>query len=476
MYISRIEDLNRRAFLRRAAALGGLGVAAPLAMSLAAAGDAAALTATDYKALVCIFLYGGNDYGDTLIPADNANYDLYSAIRGGGAGRTAGGIARAQSSLAATTLAPLVPRTLTDNIQYALAPELTGLTSLWNAGKLAVQLNVGPLVVPLTLAQYQAGNTSAHPIPLKLFSHNDQQSTWQSDGPEGTTIGWGGRIGDIALSNNGTSTFTCINASGNAVFLAGQTATQYQVATGGAVAIGGLTAPKFGGAAAKTALQSILTASSAQVFENEYAKVVSRSISAGSTLNAALAGVKLNTNFNPSGIRNSLAQQMGIVAQIIAARTALGAKRQVFFVSLGGFDNHDFLVRDHPGLLAKVDEAMSAFYAATVEMGVANTVTAFTASDFGRTLAYNGDGSDHGWGSHHFVLGGAVKGGQFYGIAPHVSVSSPDQVGQGRLLPSTATDQYAATLAAWFGAGASEIAGIVPNIGNFATANMGYFS
>ena len=474
MYISRQNDLSRRAFFKRASAMAGLGVAAPLGLNLAAFGDAAAFDATDYKALVAVFLYGGNDYGDTVIPFDNTNYDLYSAIRGGGAGRTAGGIARAQIDLAATALSPKVAQTLTNNIQYALAPELTGLTSLWNSGNLAVQLNVGPLIMPLTLAQYKAGNSATVQIPAKLFSHNDQQSTWQSDGPEGTTVGWGGRIGDLALSSNSTSTFTCINATGNAVYLAGQSAIQYAISTNGAIPIGGLTTPRFGGAGVKTALSSLITNPSSQTLENEYVRVVNRSIQAQGLVSTGLAGATLKTNFNPSGKSNSLAQQMKIVAELIAARNTLGAKRQVFLVALSGFDLHDFLVRDHPVLLAKVDEAMSAFYAATVEMGVANNVTTFTMSDFGRTLQSNGDGSDHGWGSHHFIMGGAVKGGQFYGTAPNVSLTTPDQVGQGRLLPSTATDQYAATLAKWFGVSSTEMSSIVPNITNFSTANLGF--
>lgn len=475
MHIGRANELTRRAFLRRAGVMSGLGAASGLGLSLAAAGEASAFDASDYKALVCVFLYGGSDYADTLIPYDNINYDLYSTIRQGGPGRTAAGIARAQSALSATKLTSRISQTLTDNIQYALAPEMTGIKGLWDQGRAAVQLNVGPLIVPLTLAQYQAGNSTAHPIPPKLFSHNDQQSTWQSDGPEGTTVGWGGRLGDLALASNGLSTFTSINATGNAVFLAGNTAIQYQVSNSGAVAIGGLTAPRFGGTAAKTALNSLITAGSGQTLENEYAKVVNRSINAQGALNSALASAKLTTNFHPVNAANTLSDQLKIVARMILARSALGAKRQVFFVALSGFDTHDFLMRDHPVLLSKVDEAISAFYAATVEMGIADKVTTFTASDFGRTLASNGDGSDHGWGSHHLIVGGAVQGGRYFGTAPHVSLTTPDQVGQGRLLPSTAVDQMGATLAKWFGAQGSEISGVFPNIGNFATPDLGYF-
>lgn len=465
---------SRRAFLRRAAALGGLGAAAPLVMNLAAFGEAAAFTANDYKALVCVFLYGGNDCANTVIPYDNANYDLYSRIRGGGPNRTAGGIAYAQADLAATALQPVTPQTLTDNLQYALHPNLTNLASLWNSGQAAVMLNVGPLIAPLTAAQYSAGNAPSRPIPPRLFSHNDQQSTWQSGGPEGTSIGWGGRIGDLALSSNGSSLLTCISVAGNAVFLAGQSASVYRIGSSGPVAVTGLTGSSFLTAQARAALQAIVTQPSGQVLENEYNKVLARSIALQGQVASALAPVSLTTNFNPSGVNNSLADQLKVVARLIAARNSLNVKRQVFFVSLGGFDNHDYLMTDQPPLLAKVNEAMGAFYRATVEMGIASQVTAFTASDFGRTLASNGDGSDHGWGSHHFVVGGAVRGGQFYGTAPQVSVTSNDQVGQGRLLPSTATDQYAATLARWFGVADSELPSVLPNIGNFSSRTLGF--
>ena len=468
------ENPSRRAFLKRAAALSAMGTAAPLVMNLAAFGDAAALTATDYKALVCVFLYGGNDYANTVIPYDNANYDLYSRIRGGGPNRTNGGIAYGQSELTATVLRPVTPQTLTDNIQYALHPNLTNMVSLWNTGQAAVMLNVGPLIAPLTVAQYNAGNAPSHPIPPRLFSHNDQQSTWQSDGPEGTSIGWGGRIGDLALSTNGSSLLTCISVSGNAVFLAGQNASVYRIGSTGPVAVTGLTGSSFLTTQAKAALQSLITQSSGQVLESEYNKVLARSISLQSQVSTALAPVSLTTNFNPSGVSNTLSDQLKVVARLIAARNSLNVKRQVFFVSIGGFDNHDYLMTDQPPLLAKVNEAMGAFYRATVEMGIASQVTSFTASDFGRTLASNGDGSDHGWGSHHFVVGGAVRGGQFYGTAPHVSVTSDDEVGQGRLLPSTATDQYAATLARWFGVTDSEMPTVLPNIVNFSNRTLGF--
>jgi uncharacterized protein (DUF1501 family) len=475
MHNSRIQDLSRRAFLRRSSQLAMTGTALPFAMNLAAIGEAAAFTGTDYKALVCIFLYGGNDYANTLIPYDSPNYDLYSLIRGGGAGQTAGGIAVARSSLAGTILTPSNGQVLTDNIQYALSPSMPLMKQRFDENKLALQLNVGPLLAPTTLAQYKSSDRIANPLPPQLFSHNDQQSTWQSSGPEGAATGWGGRMGDLAQSSNSNAVFTAISATGNAVFLAGEQAIAYQVGTSGSVPVYSL---KYGiSNAPKTttdALRTLVTQTSSHIFEGEYAKVANRAIDSEAVLSAGLAPVKLTTSFKPATGSNSLASQLEIVAKIIAARTALGTKRQVFFVSLGGFDNHDGLNAAHPGLLSKLDFAMDAFYRATLELGVSDKVTTFTASDFGRTLSSNGDGSDHGWGGHHFVLGGAVNGRQFYGTAPSVSVTSNDQVGQGRLLPSTSVDQYGSTLATWFGVSPSELPSVFPNIGRFGNSNLGF--
>jgi uncharacterized protein (DUF1501 family) len=462
------ELWTRRLVLQRAMQLSALGVATPLAINLAAIGEAAAFDGSDYKALVCIFMYGGNDYANTVVPFDPANYALYHQIRAGTAGEDGAGIALARAALAATALTPLDGAALTDGLQYALAPQLTGLKSLFDAGRLAIQLNVGPLIQPTTLVQYQSSNRALNPLPPKLFSHNDQQSVWQSDGSEGSTNGWGGRLGDIALSSNPSNAqLTCISASSNAVFVSGRDALQYQVSPNGAIRINALNG------ALRSMVNTIITRSSAHVLENECTAVTRRSIELEGTVNSALGGVTLTTAF-PAG--NPLARQMRVVARLIGANAALGMKRQVFFVSLGGFDNHNDLIADHQRLMTRLDGAMSAFYSATVELGLANKVTTFTASDFGRTLSSNSDGSDHGWGSHHFVMGGAVNGGRFFGTAPHVSIDSDDQVGQGRLLPTTAVDQFGATLAQWFGCTPSELPGILPNIGNFSNNNLGFLS
>ncbi|MFL6662766.1 MAG: DUF1501 domain-containing protein [Rhizobacter sp.] len=454
-------NASRRAFLQRASALSVAGVATPWALNLATLGEAAAATATDYKALVCVFLYGGNDYANTLVPYDSASYALYQAQRPT--------LAYARDALAATALAPATP--LPDARQYALAPELAPLLPLFNAGHLGVMLNVGTLVQPTTKAQYTAKSV---PLPPKLFSHNDQQSVWQSSSPEGATSGWGGRMGDLFVAGNGNATFTCVNVSGNAVFMAGKTAVQYQVSPTGSVAIGGIARPLFGSSACSTALRTLVTQPRTHLFENEYNRVVGRSIDADAALTSALAGVAPLATVFPSG--NALADQLKMVARMIAGASTIGAKRQVFFVSMGGFDNHDGLLNVHPGLLSTVASALAAFWNATAELGVTDKVTTFTASDFGRTLTGNNDGSDHGWGSMHFMLGGAVHGQRCYGTAPAVANNGPDDVGQGRLLPTTSVDQYAATLGRWLGASDSDLLAVLPNLAHYdaSTRNLGF--
>ncbi|MGQ3051600.1 MAG: DUF1501 domain-containing protein [Roseateles sp.] len=457
MKLNKLPQLQRREFLRRASALGVAGTAAPWALSLAGIGEAAAATTPgDYKALVCVFLYGGNDHGNTLVPFDAASHAAYAGIRQA--------LAIPREALASTALSEIV-----GGRQMALAPQLGKLKGLWDAGKLAVQLNVGTLVQPTTLAQYKAKSV---PLPPKLFSHNDQQSVWQASSPEGATSGWGGRLGDLFMGGNDTSTFTCINVSGNAVYMAGKQAVQYQVSTSGAVPINGITRPLYGSQACSAALRSLITAERTHWMEAELTRVVKRSVDAQATLGAALAGVPaFGTVFETT----SLSSQLAMVAKLVAARQSLGAARQVYFVSIGGFDLHDQLATQHPALMAQVNDALASFYAATVELGVADQVTTFTASDFGRTLTSNGDGSDHGWGSHHVVMGGAVKGGRFYGALPSVSVNGPDDVGQGRLLPTTSVDQLAATLATWMGVPASDLPLVLPQIGNYSQKDLGYF-
>ncbi|MDP4302686.1 DUF1501 domain-containing protein [Leptothrix discophora] len=473
MYLIDPVSASRRAFLQRMCRLAVAGAATPLGMNLAAIGEAAAFNATDYKALVCVFLYGGNDHANTVVNYDQANWTAYSNIRQLGAA----GLAIDRPLLAATRLTPAVP--LGGGLEYALNPAMPALTDRFNAGQAAVLLNVGPLVRPTTRAEFFSPDRARYPLPPQLMSHNDQQSVWQAQGAEGSAVGWGGNLGDLAQSSNGNSLFTCISATGNAVFLTGDNAIQYQISRVGAVQISpaasaphGLRSAPYSSQAAAL-VRALLTESRSHVLENEYNRVTRRAIEAEAQMSAALGGVTLNTAF-PSG--NTLADELRIVARTIAARGTLGNRRQVFLVSLGGFDTHDRLMQDQPLLLKKVDDALAAFYQATVELGVSNQVTAFTASDFGRALASNGNGTDHGWGGHHFIMGGAVRGQSFYGTPPPVSIGNSaapeDQwhIGQGRLIPSTSVDQYAATLAKWFGVSSTEMNAILPNLLNFGAA------
>ncbi|MBL8343910.1 MAG: DUF1501 domain-containing protein [Rubrivivax sp.] len=461
----------RRAFLKRAGHLALAGAATPFGLNLAAFGDAAAFNATDYRALVCVFLFGGNDYANTVVTYDTPSWQAYRNIRASGPGPA--GLAIEQAAMAGTVLNPTTA--LAGGRQYALHPSMPGVANLFNSGQAAVLFNTGPLIRPTTKAEFFSADRVRYPLPPQLLSHNDQQSVWQAQGAEGSTVGWGGNLGDLAMASNGNSLFTCISATGNAVFLSGDNAQQYQVSTQGAVQVRAAREGVFGlfTPTSARAFTELVSETRTHVLENEYNRVTRRSIEAEAQLTTALAGVTVNTLF-PSG--NSLADQMKIVARLIGARNTLGNKRQVFIVSLGGFDLHDNLVATQPVLLRRVSEAMTAFHAATVELGVADKVTAFTASDFGRTLTSNGDGTDHGWGGHHLVVGGAVRGKAFYGVAPPVTVGNTaapeDQwhIGQGRLIPTTSVDQYAATLARWFGVADTELAGILPNLRNFGTA------
>src|SRR5450830_13841 len=458
-------NASRRAFLQRASSLSVAGVATPWALNLAALSEASAANATDYKATVCIFLYGGNDYANTVIPYDPTGYNAYFNLRPS--------LGYAQNVLTGTVLTAL--NTPVDRAgfshQYALAPALAPLMPIFNAGKMAVILNVGTLLQPTTKLQY---TNKSVPLPPKLFSHNDQQSVWQSSSAEGAKSGWGGKMGDLFQSSNTNSTFTCINVSGNAVYLSGNTAVQYQISTTGSVPLNGLKTPLFGSTACSSALQALMTQGRTHLMENEYTRINTRAINANTVLSSALASAPALKTVFPT--QNNLGDQLKMVARMISIAATTGAKRQVFFVSMNGFDTHDGLVTIHPKLMSGLAEAMSAFYNATVELGVANNVTSFTASDFGRTLSGNNDGSDHAWGSMHFVMSGAVNGQRFYGTPPIIASNGPDDVGQGRLLPTTSVDQYAATLGNWLGVSDSDLLTLLPNLGNYnvSSRNLGF--
>ncbi len=446
--------LSRREFLKRASALSFAGTATPFALNLASIGSASAQVAGGYRAVVCLFLFGGNDHTNTIIPYDQTEYNEYFNSRPD--------IALMRNDLAGTATAPVASQ---GGRSFAFHPSLTSLKGLYDSGNLAVVANVGPLIEPTTKTQYQ--NRSV-PLPPKLFSHNDQQSVWQANTAvgEGARLGWGGRMGDMLASQNGLPIFTAVSAAGNTVFLSGENVLQYQMSTSGAINIRGISGSLFGSSSASSLYQQLITRNSSHLFEDELGNVISRSIDSNALLSSSLPPAPQFITPVPSG--NRLASQLNIVARMIFARGSLGTSRQVFFVSQGGFDNHDFLLDRHGGLMQTLDEAIGAFYGWLGEMSMENNVTLFTASDFGRTLTSNGDGSDHGWGAHHFVVGGAVQGGDIYGTFPQVAFGTPEDVRQGNLLPSTSVDQYAATFARWLGVTDTNVPDVIPNIVNFS--------
>ena len=456
------NDVSRRAFLQRASALSLAGTATPFVMNLAAIGEAAAATASDYKALVCVFLYGGNDYASTLVSYDNAQYAIYSAQRAN--------LAYSQAALAATLLTPSVA--LPNSAQYALAPNLAKLLPIFNAGKMAVMLNLGTLVQPTTKAQFQANNV---PLPPKLLSHNDQQSYWQASSPEGASSGWGGRIGDLLQSGNGSAALTCVNIAGNAVFLTGKSAVQYSVTTNGPIALNARNSLQGSAGAATLLKQLMSSAGGSHDFEAAIGGIGKRALDLYDQVSTALSQAPAFSTVYPAAAdpQSSLGAQLQMVAKLISVSSQLGIKRQVFFVSTSRFDTHDGLATLHPTLMTNLADALRAFYDTTVELGVSSQVTTFTASDFGRALTANNDGTDHGWGSMHFVLGGAVNGKKYYGINPTLANNGPSDIGQGRLIPTMAVDQYAATLASWFGVAASDLPTVLPNINNYVGSALG---
>src|SRR5882672_746330 len=460
---------SRREFLKTASALSIAGGATPWAINLASIGAAAAQTVpTDYKALVCIFMYGGNDHSNVIVPADNAGYQQYAQSRGA--------LALAQNTLLPLTApanASLTGRQvgMRAEMGQAFAATQVGLKGLYDAGRLAVLANVGTLRVPTTMTQYKARSV---PLPPSLFSHNDQQTNWQAapTAREGTRIGGGGLIGDLFAASNQFQNFTCMSASGGTVLLSGRSTVQMQIGNNGAVQINALNNQTlFGGQSIGTTMRTIMTTDRTQTLEKDYNVINKRAADSAQALNTALAAVTLTTTFPNSG----LGTQLRNVARIIAARATLGLRRQVFHVSIGGFDQHSGLVGGHGPLWATLSQAIGAFYAATVEMGIADKVTTFTASDFGRTLNSNGDGSDHGWGAHHLAVGGAVKGGDVYGAFPTVVLGGPEDVGRGNLLPVQAVVQYAGTLASWFGVPAGSLATVVPGVESFS-ADLGFMN
>ncbi|MBA2646107.1 MAG: DUF1501 domain-containing protein [Pyrinomonadaceae bacterium] len=460
---------TRRQFLRRAGcALGAATLFtriehfAPLSVM--------AQSGADYRALVCIFLAGGNDGNNLIVPLSSSGYSSYSAARG------ASGLA-----IADTSLLPITPSSI--NEPYGLHPSLPELSTLWSQQKLAVVCNVGPLVQPLTRQQYQGGGVAR---PYQLFSHSDQIAQWQTARADAVSpTGWGGRTADLFGPNS--SGFPMITALSGGSFIQGETAQPLSIAPAPTPLNQVLVLNGFSTGAEEAARRNSMNYLRTIDRDFTLVKAVSdktqQALDIGQSLNVDPA---LATPFPNTTLGNQL-RQVAKVIKHVQASPSLGVTRQIFFCQLGGFDTHQNQVGTQASLLTQVSQAMKAFYDATVELGAENKVTTFTHSDFGRTLQPAGTGSgvvgsDHAWGNHHFVMGGAVRGGDFYGVPgldgtvfPTLQLGGPDDTdNRGRWIPTASVEQYAATLATWYGVSASDLPGVFPLIGNFSTPNLGF--
>lgn len=451
--------ISRRNFIVQAGALGAAGLVGNLSQWGIRA--VAAQSLSDYKALVCVFLFGGNDSNNTVIPYDN--YASYSAVR-----TTASNINIPQDQL--LQISP--PHA---GAKFGLHPSLGPLQTLFNAGKLAVIVNAGPLLAPLTKAQYQAGIDR----PLNLFSHSDQQNEWQGL-IDGTAIrtGWGGRVGDkINAVNQGAVAPTIISVSSGSLITQGVTVSPFVLPASGGVLLSG-TGTDAISQARINGVHQLLSAGSSNNIVNDAAAVLSSALTTGDAISPVLATTSpiITAAFN--GLNTGIALQLKQIARMIEARSMFGAKRQFFFASLGGFDTHGDELNVQGGLLAQLAPALKAFYDATVELGVGDRITLFTHSDFSRTFIANSTrGTDHAWGAHHFVLGGAVRGGDFYGTFPDLSVRGADDSGtNGAWLPTISVDQIGATLATWFGVSSADLDYVFPNLSRFSTADLGFLN
>jgi uncharacterized protein (DUF1501 family) len=456
MYIrSRREFLKDT--LRSVTALGAVG-------GLAKFGEMNALAAgsSGYQALVCVFLLGGNDGHNTVIPIATAqqNYSLYQQGRGG--------LAIPQGSLL-----PIVNGSDT----YGLHPSLVEIQSLYNQGRAAVLANVGMLVQPITRALYLTNNSAL--VPSALFSHSDQSSQWQTGIPSGTgSSGWGGRITDLLQPQNSAAIFPPVTATyGCQLFCTGVQTFPASVPppyNGSSAPTGMATLSGLQNSPSTAAgMQQLLTFDNGMQLVQAGNGITTRGNTYANTLTGLLANVTLQTQFPAN---NPLAAQLRTVANVMAVRNQLGLTRQIFFCLLDGFDTHSAQVETQTPLLQQLSQAVLAFYQATQELAIDGSVTTFTASEFGRTLTPSGsDGSDHAWGNHHFIIGTGVKGGQFYGNFPLLAPGGSNDAGtRGVLIPTTAVDQYGAILAQWFGVAPTSLPAVFPNIANFGSNPLGF--
>lgn len=451
-----IRRHDRRAFLKGSvASAASLLLARPRGAVGQVVGGAGPFN--DYRALVCVFLFGGNDSFNMLVPRSAAEYGAYAA-------------SRQNLAVAQADLLPITPQN-PDGAQYGVHPSMTGVRDLFEQGQAAFVANVGPLLEPTTKAQYQAKSVA---LPPQLFSHNDQQDQWHAlRGKALGNTGWAGRMADLLRSNVANQQLAMnVSLSGNTLFQSGNDTVAYSMGAAGPLAFTG-----FGTAGLqleqRRAFERIVGAPYDSIYADAFAEVQQRALQAVDRVTGAVAQAPPLSTVFPS---SPLGTQLATVARLIAVRDRLAMQRQVFFVATGGFDSHDDQVADQPGLLANVSGCLAAFHAATVELGVAGAVTTFTQSDFGRTLTSNGDGTDHAWGGVQIVLGQSVQGRRIYGRYPSLALNGPDDVGGGRLIPAVSADQYAATLARWFGIADAELGRVAPHLGRFVERDLGFLT
>lgn len=419
------------------------------------------------KSLICLFLYGGNDANNILIPQDTASHATYAAERG-------------ILALPRETLLSIA-NPGGDGRTFGLPPSMAALKPLYDSGKMAMVCNVGTLVAPITKAEYKSGGAA---IPPHLFSHSDQQVQWQTSVPDSSKkIGWGGRLADhLRALNNSSAISMNVSIAGSNFFQVGNEVQQYHVGPGGSISLKGSDSSGSPRKEMFAANSKILGRSYGHLFEQEYANTMKRAIANDALLTGAIAANPLPAGVGtfPNSLDadmalNPAAGQLRMILQMIYARNALGMKRQIFFAALGGFDTHDAQLTSQAALLGQLSSAVADFQNHTEQLGISDKVTLFTASDFNRTLNSNGKGSDHAWGGHHMIVGGAVNGGRLYGQVPILQSSGPDDTGsRGSWIPKVSTDEMAATLARWFGVAQSDLPLILPNIGRFAKPNLGF--
>ena len=450
--------MNKRQFLKYMLASSvGLSSYSAVSKQLAMINAAAKSTPlSGYKALVCIFLYGGNDSYNMLIPTDNSDYQIYAGVRQN--------LAIAQNALTPLSTSSALPYTL------GVPNYMNPLADLFHQGKLAFINNVGPLVEPTSKVNIENGTAL---LPPQLFSHNDQQKLWETAGSNINELsGWAGRMADLITDTASNSLSMNISLAGNNVMQTGNIVQPYSMTADGAPMFEALN-PQHNWNSQRIALFDQLIALDNHSLGNSYKKIMSTARTNALKVNQALDSLPmLSTTFEA----DSLSQELEMTTKLIASREALGMNRQVFFIGFGGWDTHDRQLQDHPRLLTTLSNALHRFNDAMEELGLSESVTAFTASDFGRTLTSNGDGTDHGWGGHQLVMGGGVNGGKLYGQMPELALNSNDDLGDGRMIPTTSSEEYGAQLAKWFGLNDAEVTQVFPTLSRFDQNNVNFLN